>query len=89
MEKIIYIADYIEPNRKQAPNLAEIRRLAFQDLDQALLKILEDTLQYLNTVEGEIDPMTQKTYEYYKKEREQKSDGSKGNGKAGHKGHGR
>lgn len=89
LEKIVFIADYIEPNRKQAPNLAEIRRLAFQDLDQALLKILEDTLQYLNTVEGEIDPMTQKTYEYYKKEREQKSDGSKGNGKAGHKGHGR
>ena len=70
LEKIVYIADYIEPNRKQAPNLAEIRRLAFQDLDAALVRILEDTLRYLTTVEGEIDPMTQKTYEYYKKEAE-------------------
>ncbi|NLL80004.1 MAG: HD domain-containing protein [Clostridiales bacterium] len=68
LEKIVYIADYIEPNRKQAPNLSVIRKLAFQDLDAALLKILEDTLFYLNTVDGEIDPMTQKTYEYYKKE---------------------
>lgn len=68
LEKIVYVADYMEPNRKQAPNLAEIRKLAFRDLDGALLKILEDTLKYLNTVEGEIDPMTQKTYEYYKQE---------------------
>lgn len=66
LEKIVFIADYIEPGRKQAPNLAEIRKLAFQDLDQALLKILEDTLAYLQDGSGEIDPMTQKTYEYYK-----------------------
>ncbi len=66
LEKIVFIADYIEPGRKQAPNLAEIRRLAFQDLDQALLKILEDTLAYLQEGSGEMDPMTQKTYEYYK-----------------------
>ncbi|MCM1325675.1 MAG: bis(5'-nucleosyl)-tetraphosphatase (symmetrical) YqeK [Bacteroidales bacterium] len=66
LEKIIFIADYIEPGRKQAPNLAEIRKLAFEDLDLALLKILEDTLDYLHGGSGEIDPMTQKTYEYYK-----------------------
>lgn len=66
LEKIIFIADYIEPGRKQAPNLAQIRRMAFADLDCALLKILEDTLTYLHTSEGEIDPMTEKTYEYYK-----------------------
>lgn len=66
LEKIIYIADYIEPGRKQAPNLTEIRRLAFQDLDLALLKILSDTLDYLKECGTEIDPMTQKTYEYYK-----------------------
>lgn len=66
LEKIIYIADYIEPNRKQAPNLAEIRKLAFVDLDRALMRILEDTLSYLETIKSDIDPMTQKTYEYYK-----------------------
>lgn len=66
LEKIVYVADYIEPGRKQAPNLKEIRRLAFDDLDEALFKILNDTLVYLNQVDGETDPMTQKTYDYYK-----------------------
>ncbi|MDD2971964.1 MAG: bis(5'-nucleosyl)-tetraphosphatase (symmetrical) YqeK [Lachnospiraceae bacterium] len=65
LEKIIYVADYIEPNRMQAPNLREIRRLAFLDLDQAVIKILGDTLQYLDTVNSDIDPMTKKTYDYY------------------------
>lgn len=65
LEKIIYIADYIEPGRKQAPNLTKLRRLAFQDLDQALLQVLGDTLHYLESINSPIDPMTQKTYEYY------------------------
>lgn len=67
LEKIIYVADYIEPGRKHAPNLAEIRRLAFQDLDSALLQILEDVLEYLHDSDAVIDPMTQKTYDYYVK----------------------
>ena len=65
LEKIIYIADYIEPGRKQAPNLTQVRRMAFQDLDKALLQILGDTLKYLNSIYSPIDPMTQKTYEFY------------------------
>lgn len=66
LEKIIYIADYIEPGRKQAPNLKEVRTLAFQNLDLALLKILEDTLVYLKESGSDADPMTQETYDYYK-----------------------
>lgn len=66
LEKIIFVADYIEPGRKQAPDLARIRKMAFVDLDCALLNILEDTLEYLHETAGEIDPMTEKTYEYYK-----------------------
>ena len=65
LEKIIYIADYIEPGRKHAPNLPEVRRLAFQDLDLALLQILKDTLGYLHDGNAVIDPMTQETYDYY------------------------
>ena len=66
LEKIVYISDYIEPGRKQAPNLELIRRLAFEDLDKALLKILEDTLEYLQAGKQVVDPMTQKTYDFYK-----------------------
>lgn len=65
LEKIIFIADYIEPGRKQAPNLEEVRRLAFEDLDKTMIKILRDTLEYLKNGGGEIDPMTKKTYDYY------------------------
>lgn len=66
LEKIIWLADYIEPGRKNAPNLDQIRKLAFEDLDRALLKALEDTLQYLNNGKMEVDSMTQKTYDFYK-----------------------
>lgn len=65
LEKIVFIADYIEPGRKQAPNLTEIRKLAFVNLDQALIRVLEDTLMYLKDSEEALDPMTEKTYRYY------------------------
>lgn len=65
LEKIIFVADYIEPRRNHAPNLAQIRKLAFIDLNAATLKILGDTLEHLHASKGEIDSMTEKTYEYY------------------------
>lgn len=47
LEKIIYIADYIEPARDKAPRLKEIRALAFQNLDRCMYEILKDSLEYL------------------------------------------
>lgn len=67
LEKIVYIADYIEPGRENAPNLDEIRGLCFKDIDEALLRILEDSLAHLKESKKEIDPMTQMTYEFYKR----------------------
>lgn len=89
LEKIIYIADYIEPGRKQAPNLNTIRPLAFQDLDRAMVAILRDTLDYLESSHTEIDAMTQKTYDYYREQvrkrsvKEEKNDTIKGNDQTG------
>ena len=65
LEKIIFIADYIEPGRNHSEYLPEIRRLAFTDLDAALKRILSDTLVHLQHSDKEIDPMTKCTYEYY------------------------
>ena len=65
LDKIIYVADYIEPGRKALPNLSEIRKLAFQDLDAALIMILENILNYLESCGKETDPATRETYEYY------------------------
>lgn len=65
LDKIIYIADYIEPNRKPLENMDEIRKLAFKDLDDCLRLILKTTLDYLNTKESTIDTMTLETYHFY------------------------
>lgn len=66
LDKIIYIADYIEPNRNKAANLDCVRELAFHDLDVCMAEILHDTLVYLKKRGGNIDPTTQMTYEFYK-----------------------
>ncbi len=70
LEKIIFIADYIEPMRKEIPGLLEIRSEVFKDIDKAVYLALRNTLNYLkNTAHGqkkEIDKMTVKAYEYYK-----------------------
>ncbi|MBD5504358.1 MAG: HD domain-containing protein [Lachnospiraceae bacterium] len=78
LEQVIYIADYIEPGRKHMKrtaaievqymqNLAAARKLAYQDLNEALCRILQDTLAHLTQKGGKIDPMTRETYEYYRK----------------------
>ena len=57
----------------KSKNLPLIRRLAFSDIDEALMKILYDTLVYLNSTGLVVDPMTQKTYDYYKQIFEEKT----------------
>ena len=66
LDKIVYVADYLEPNRNQAPNLAEVRELAFRDLDECLCQILEDSIKYLSNKKSTTDPMTRRTWEYYR-----------------------
>lgn len=68
LEKILYIADYIEPGRKHLAELEMIRRIAFQDLDWTMEKILANTLAYLRTADGQVDDMTARTYQYYKRQ---------------------
>lgn len=73
LEKIIFIADYIEPGRDKAKNLAEIRKISFEDIDEAMYMILRDMLEYLEGGEGELDPTTEETYLFYKKLHDEKS----------------
>ena len=55
LEKIIYVADYMEPNR-DFPGVEELRSLAYTDLDKALKLGLEMTLSMLKTQGREISP---------------------------------
>lgn len=66
LDKIIFISDYIEPNRDQAPHLKELRQMAESDLDQTLYQILDDTISYLKNTQGTFDQTTLDTYSYYK-----------------------
>ncbi len=65
LEKIIFIADYLEPHRNDAEDLPIVRKLVFEDIDLTLRTILSDTLVYLKETGKEIDSMTVMTYEYY------------------------
>ncbi len=74
LDKILFVADYIEPNRCEAPRLEEIRKLAFCDLNRTVAEILYDTINFLNTKSGAIDPTTQITYNYYAKYRDNREE---------------
>ena len=58
LEKIIYVADYMEPNR-DFPGVDELRHLAFTDVDKALKLGLEMTLAMLKEQGKEISPESQ------------------------------
>ena len=66
LEKIIYIADFIEPNRKVLEDMEVIRQGAFSDIDRCLAHILHNSVIYLNTIGKEVDEATMLAYEYYK-----------------------
>ena len=55
LEKIVYIADYIEPNRT-IPGVEKLRELAFSDIDAALKLGLEMTLEHLARQGAEVSP---------------------------------
>lgn len=46
LEKIVFIADYIEPSRN-FEGLENIRKLAFRDVDRAVFEALENSIKHL------------------------------------------
>lgn len=64
-EQIVFVADYIEPNRNRAKRLAEIRQLAYFDLDLTTAMILEDTIEFLKQKKQPMDEKTLETYDYF------------------------
>ncbi|MDY2629686.1 MAG: bis(5'-nucleosyl)-tetraphosphatase (symmetrical) YqeK [Lachnospiraceae bacterium] len=67
LEKILYIADYIEPRRYKADNLEYMRKLAFTDLDEALIKIMTGILEYLSETGASIDGQTREACKFYER----------------------
>lgn len=63
LEKIIYVADYMEPNR-DFPGVEKLRDLAFTDIDKALKLGLEMTLDMLREQKREISPESKQALRY-------------------------
>ncbi len=63
LEKIIYVADYMEPNR-DFPGVEKLRELAETDMDAALKLGLETTLEHLARLGDEVSPESREALEY-------------------------
>jgi predicted HD superfamily hydrolase involved in NAD metabolism len=63
LDKIIYIADYIEPERN-FKGVEEVRELAFVDIDQSIIMSIEKTISFLIENNKLIHPDTIKARNY-------------------------
>lgn len=61
LEKVIYLADYIEPGR-HFPGVEEVRDLAKVNLDDALIKSVQNTIIFLMKKNQAVYPETFHTY---------------------------
>ncbi|MHC0035840.1 bis(5'-nucleosyl)-tetraphosphatase (symmetrical) YqeK [Pseudoneobacillus sp. C159] len=71
LEKVIYVADYIEPGR-HFPGVEEARELAMVNLDDTLIKAIQNTIIFLLKKNQPIYPDTFLTYNELLKERKDK-----------------
>lgn len=67
LQKIIFVADYIEPNRPEFPTFKEIRACAFQDIDKAVYLRVKRNIDYLKECnETVFDENSVRTMAYYR-----------------------
>lgn len=57
MDKIVFIADYIEPNRN-FPCINDVRKIVYEDIDSALILALDRTIKYVMSKGALIHPDT-------------------------------
>ena len=68
LEKILYIADYMEPNR-DFEGVQTLRRLVWEDLDAALLEGFAMSLELLKSRGKPVDPNSLQAWQYLSQER--------------------
>lgn len=66
LEKIIYIADFIEPTRPNFECLERARYLAYENIDDALVFILKNTIQFNKNKGRIIHYLSEDAYQFYK-----------------------
>ena len=65
LAKIIFTADMLEEGRTYE-GVEEMRRISFEDFEKGFALSLKRSLTYINLRGGEIYPLTQQAYDYYK-----------------------
>jgi len=65
LEKIIYVADYMEPNRN-FPGVEKLRELAYSDITAALKLGLEMTLEHLKNQGNDVSPESREALAWLK-----------------------
>ena len=65
LEKLIFLSDMLEPSRT-FKGVQTLRKIFKEDLNACMLAALAVQLEYLKSTGGEIYPLTQKAYEYFK-----------------------
>ena len=68
LEKIIYIADYVEPNR-DFPGVEEMRAMAYTDLDKAVLMGLESAVAHVRRQGQGLAPATLEALEFLRNQK--------------------
>lgn len=66
LEKILYLADYIEPNRS-FPEVDALRALAYSDLDEAVALGAKLSIEEMEEMGRPVHHNTKDAYDYYKK----------------------
>ena len=67
LEKILYVADYMEPNR-DFEGVERLRKLAYEDLDKALLQGVEMTIREMEEKKRVIHPKTIQARDYLREQ---------------------
>ena len=63
LEKVIYLADYIEPSR-DFPGVEKLRRAVHADLEHGLLMALEDSIEEMRQRGHPVHPNTVEARDY-------------------------
>jgi len=66
LEKIIYLADFIEPNR-EFEGVEELRELAYEDIDKAMEQALKMSIEFIRSKGNEPYHITADAYEWYRR----------------------
>ena len=65
LEKLIFVSDYVEKITRTREPMIAARELAYKNLDDALVKTLSDTIEYLKKENKNIYSKSFETYEFY------------------------